>query len=309
MKRLMPSSLRTFLQNNPNCQKADLFVIVCKNGVTIYVTEGQWDIVVPSGTGGWAGGTTTFSANLYGRWSRGQITSEATFSLQTGTMSLTCVPQQGTQFPGISVGILNAAWNGLFDAASVTVYTAYFAPGASNYGNVSNGLETKFGNATIMKATDINRVSVTFDVADANYLLNLRTPSRTFAANCPWSYGDGNCNPVGGIKTQTFTAASGSTAYVIVPNSVTGNMATNGYYAQGVIKCTSGLNSGLSGTVKLHESGSLTMTLPWLVAPAVGDSFIVTAGCDKSVTTCDQKFGNKAHFGGETEVPVPAAAF
>lgn len=310
MKRLMPTGLITFLQQNPNCQKADLFVINCPNGQPIYATDGQWDITVPSGTPNWSGSTTVFHATQYGRWERGAITSEATFGLTAGTMSLTCIPQQGTSYPGMSVGILNAAFNGLFDAAKVTVYTAYMPAGAANYGNVSHGLETKFGNGTITKIVDINRTKVEFEAADPLYLANQKVPSRLIQTNCPWSYGDGNCNPVGGIKTQTFTAAAGTTAYALIPSSVTGHLAVSTYYTQGVVKCTSGANSGLSQTVKFHSgSGVLTMTFPWLVAPSTGDTFIVTAGCDKSVTTCDQKHGNKIHFGGAIAVPVPDKSF
>ena len=77
-------------------------------------------------------------------------------------MELTCVPQAGTAYPGMSVGILSAALNGLFDAATVTVYTAYMPLGS--YGNVSAGIETKFS-GTITKVSDINRTRVVFECA------------------------------------------------------------------------------------------------------------------------------------------------
>jgi hypothetical protein len=138
MKRLMPPGLITFLQNNRNMMEADLFVITLPTGTTFYVTSGQWDITVPEGAGGWSGPTTTFLATQYGRWSRGTITSEATYNMSGNTMALTCVPQPATAYPGLAVGMLNAALNGLFDAATVTVYTAYFAMG--NYGLLAGGV-------------------------------------------------------------------------------------------------------------------------------------------------------------------------
>ena len=68
MKRLMPSGLISFLQNTShrNVLKADLFAIALPTGTTIYATEGQFDITVPSATGGWTGNTTTFEATQYG---------------------------------------------------------------------------------------------------------------------------------------------------------------------------------------------------------------------------------------------------
>jgi hypothetical protein len=298
----MPSSLISFLQANPNCTRADLFAITLPTGTTFYATDGQFDITVPSGTNGWAGSTTTFSTTQYGRWKRGAITSEASFNLQANTMALTCVPQQGTQYPGIQVGLLNAALNHLFEPAQVKVYTAYMP--SNQYGNVSNGIETKwFG--YIVKINDINRTEVVFDCGDPNFLASEKVPKRLIQTDCPWSYGDSNCNPVGGIKQQTFTCSSATTTWTVVPSSVTGNMSTAGFYTQGVIKCTIGKVAGLSQTVKLHASGTFTLDQPWIVAPAAGDTFIITAGCDKTVTTCDQKHGNKIHFGGMFDVPVP----
>jgi uncharacterized phage protein (TIGR02218 family) len=302
----MPAGLITFLQNNPNCLKADLFVISLPTGQTINATDGQWDITVPSGTSGWSGGTTTFSALTSGRWKRGAITSEAGFDMNSNTVSLSCIPGQTTSYPGMNVGILNAAVNNLFDAANVKVYTAYMP--MNNYGNVSNGIETKFV-GTITKITSINRVMVEFDVADPLYLLNMKVPSRLIQTGCPWSFADSNCAVSGGAAgfTQNFTAKSGSTAWTLTPVSAFSQAA--GYFTQGVVKCLTGSNAGLSQTVKAHDgSGNLQLTVPWLIAPSAGDTFSVIAGCDKTVTTCTQKFNNKIHFGGATEVPVPANA-
>lgn len=307
MKRLMPNSLITFLQTpaNANCTRADLFVITLPNGQLMYATDGQLDIKVPSGTGGWTGSTTTFSASNYGRWKRGPITSEASFDLNANTMSLTCVPQQGTSFPGVTgIGILGGAHAGLFDKSNVTVYTAYMPHGS--YGNVSAGLETKFV-GTLLKLNKLNRIMVEFDCSDPLYLLGSsnKVPSRAFGSMCPWVYGDSNCNPVGGIKSQNLTVASGPSSSAITPTVTTGNYATSGFYSQGVVKFTSGILSGLSFTVAKHASGTLQFLPPILTSPSAGDTFTVTAGCDLTYSTCSQKFGNEGHFGGEFMIPPP----
>lgn len=303
MKRLMPSGLIAFLQANPNCVRADLFTITLPNGQYLLATDGQFDITIPTGTPGWSYGTVTFSAAQWGAWSRGSITSEASFDLHSNTMDLTCVPQLGTTYPGLPTGLLNAALNGLFDACPVTVQTVYMPFG--EYGNVSYGVETKFvGQITLI--SDIARNKVVMQCADYLYLLNVKVPTRIIQSNCPWGFADANCNLTATSYTENFTAASGTTAWVMTPTVAF--TAAAGYYTQGVVKCLTGNNSGLSQAVKLHASGTLTVMSPWLFTPAAGDTFTVIAGCDKSLTTCTQKFSNLIHFGGMPFVPPPQSA-
>jgi uncharacterized phage protein (TIGR02218 family) len=306
----MPSALIAWLQTNPNCIKADLFQIVLPTGETLNATEGQWDITVPSGTAGWSGATTTFSAMTNGRWNRGAITSEAGFNLNANTMSLTCLAQQGTAYPGLSVGILSAAMNGLFDAAIVWVYTAYMPLGS--YGTVSNGIETKF-QGTITKLSDVNRTKAEFECGDPMYLLNMKIPTRTFQPDCPWSVTDSNCTLNSGgtdingyHMTQAFTAASGSTQWFVTP--VTAFTQPEGYFTQGVVTCTSGNNSGLSQTCKLHASGNLMLMNPWFLPVSAGDTFSVLVGCDHTLTTCTKKFGNSINHGGTPFTPPSSTA-
>jgi uncharacterized phage protein (TIGR02218 family) len=311
MKRLMPSSLVTFLQTNPNCLRADLFAITLPTGTTLYATSGQHGITVPSGTNGWAGGTTTFKSTTYGHWERGAITSEASFECKANTMELTCVPQPGTAYPGISIGLLNAALNGLFDAATIVVYTAYMPLG--NYGNVSAGIETKFY-GTITKVNDINRTKVVFECADPLYLLDMKVPTKLFQSNCPWGFCDSNCKLNAATYTQNFTAKSGSTQWVLTPVSAFTQAA--GYFTQGVVKCLTGANAGLSQTVKLHDgSGNLNLMNAWLLPVTAGDTFSVIGGCDKTLASCKARrtasgtaVDNSANFGGTPFVPVPTTA-
>lgn len=318
MKRIMPGTMITFLQSTAgkNCSRADLFAVTLPTGTTVYVTDGQFDITVPSGTAGWAGSTTTFFATKYGRWTRGSITAEASFSCHANTMDLSCVPQPGTVYPGMTIGILNAAFNGLFDAADVSVFTAYMAAGA--YGDVSVGIETKFF-GTITKVPEITRTMVKFLCADPMYLLDMNVPARLFKAGCPWSFADANCIGTGTAVTSkanytvAFTADTGSTQLSLTP--VTTFPQADGYFTQGVVTCTAGANNGLSQSVKLHASGVLSMMVPWLLPVAPGDTFSVIRGCDKSQTACagtkkadGTATNNLLNYGGTDYVPPPTNA-
>lgn len=81
------------------------------------------------------------------------------------------------------------------------------------------------------------------------------------------------------------------------------------YYQNGILTWTSGPNAGLKHEVKNHTVGGSTeieLYLPAFVAPSTGDTFTITAGCDKSLATCKSKFSNGINFGGfphiQTEV-------
>lgn len=312
MKRLLPNSLVTFLQATPACVKADCFIIELPTGEYLYATEGQWDITFLEGTPGWSGGQKTFRSSQYGKWSRGRIVSEATTKASPNTMTLTCVPQADTTYPGLSLGILNAALNHLFDGTNVWVYTAYMPIGS--YGNVSNGVEPKwFG--TITKSPVLSRLSVQFECADPMFFLNLKVPTRLMQADCPYVFCDANCSLSADNYAVNFTAASGSTQRALTP--VTTFTQPAGYFAQGVVLCVSGQNAGLSNTVKIHTAGILTVMVPWLLPIAAGDTFSVIKGCDKTVTTCaattrangtaeSQNF--QIRFGGTPFAPPPTTA-
>ena len=308
----MPPGLIAFLQANPTgLVKADCFTIALPTGQTLCVTEGQWDITCNAGKPGWTREQTTFKATQYGRWSRGAITSEAGFKLAAGTMKLTCIPQQGTTYPGLDMGMAEAALAHLFDASTVWCYTAYFF--ANSYGDVTNGIETKF-QGTITKVPKIGRNIIQFDVADPLYLLGLKVPSRLMQANCGWSFCDANCTLSAAAYTVDFTAASGSTQTVLTPATAFTQAA--GYFTQGVIKCLTGANAGLSQTVKVHASGNLTTFVPWILPVAPGDTFSVIKGCDKTITTCTTQKNaagtttdNSSNHGGTPLVPPSSQAF
>jgi len=319
MKRLMPQSLIDFKLANKNCQVADLFAVTnLRNGQAFYTTSGWGDITLTeyvaspeSGTPGWTGSTTTFYATKYGRWKRGVITSEAGFDLKSNSMELTCeISDPLTAFPGLALGMLGGAFNGMFDRAQVAVYTAYF----NTYGDTSAGIETQFSNGFIDSNKEIDRNHVVFEVQDFLYLCDQKIPARIVQAGCQWSFCDSNCTLSASDFTVTFTAANSSTTTTLTPQTAFTQAA--GYFSQGVVTCTSGGNQGLKQTVKLHDSsGNLQMTIPWLVPITDTDTFSVIKGCDKSSSMCGAQIkangdavNNLVHFSGAPSVPQPLTA-
>lgn len=79
-----------------------------------------------------------------------------------------------------------------------------------------------------------------------------------------------------------------------------------GWFAGGRLSFASGQAEGLAFDLRAHTtSGGVELEL-WseptaTIAP--GDSFDVTAGCDKSFGTCKAKFANVANFRGFPHIP------
>jgi uncharacterized phage protein (TIGR02218 family) len=81
----------------------------------------------------------------------------------------------------------------------------------------------------------------------------------------------------------------------------------SGFFTGGRLTFANGNNAGASCQVKDHVlTGAHASFLLWtpLAHPvAPGDGFTVTAGCDKTLTTCRYKFNNVANHRGFPHMP------
>ena len=81
------------------------------------------------------------------------------------------------------------------------------------------------------------------------------------------------------------------------------------WFTAGKITFTSGNNNGQSAEVKSHikQTGGTEAWLDlWELMPkpiVIGDSFTITAGCDKTIETCKAKFNNVVNFRGFPRMP------
>lgn len=76
----------------------------------------------------------------------------------------------------------------------------------------------------------------------------------------------------------------------------------SGYFDNGVITFTSGLNAGLRMEVQSYVPGQWVLELPMPYAMAAGDEYTMHAGCDYSMATCRDRFDNIVNFRGEPYV-------
>jgi uncharacterized phage protein (TIGR02218 family) len=81
----------------------------------------------------------------------------------------------------------------------------------------------------------------------------------------------------------------------------------DGSFTAGKLTFTAGANAGLAVEIKVHrvDEGGVLIEL-WQQMPepiAEGDTFTVTAGCDKRFATCRDRFDNIVNFRGFPHIP------
>ena len=150
------------------------------------------------------------------------------------------------------------------------------------------------------------RVQFVAEMRSLSHVLN-QTVGRTFQATCDAALGDARC---GVILSDPAYKGSGTVVTVAGDRSftVSGLSAyADGWFALGMLTWTGGANAGRKAEVLTHEVGATDVTVTLLEAPvraiAVGDTFDITAGCDKRFETCKAKFTNALNFRGFPHIP------
>jgi uncharacterized phage protein (TIGR02218 family) len=134
-----------------------------------------------------------------------------------------------------------------------------------------------------------------------------QTVGRTFQATCDAQLGDARCGV--DLEDSSYRAA-GTVAAVLRDRAfVTAGLGgfASGWFALGTVEWTSGANAGRPAEVAGHAQDGGEVTVSLLEAPvrpmAIGDGFVIRAGCDKRLETCRAKFANVANFRGFPHIP------
>jgi uncharacterized phage protein (TIGR02218 family) len=279
---MLPASgpLITLLNTSRQLIMADLYEIWTISGVSRYT-----DAKLPVTSGGF-----TYQPN-------GPVIkrtgTKRSVGLQTDTMKLTLECDQTHLLEGLP--FVQAAAKGALDNARIVIHKAFIATwGAAPTGTVDNW----FAGAVSLVRPSRNKVEI--EVKDDTEKLTVKMPCNLYQGPCLNTLFDPACGVLRSAFLVNGTATGGTTT------SLTSALAqAAGWFEQGTIKMTSGLNVGLKRTVKTYAGGSFTFILPLPFAVLAGDTFETLPGCDKTPPTCDGKFGNLAR---NTSFPfIPAA--
>lgn len=286
--RTVPSALRTLFTSGMQLVTADLYTIVLSDGTTT-IRWAAFDQIVTVGSTSWVLGPGISSTRL-----------KMIAGVETDTLNVTFISDDSN--PCLVNGVpLNVFLNrGGLDGAQVTVDRAYAAaPGTAWVGT----LQRFYG-----RVSDIDRVSrVETDVTLRSFteVFNSAVPRNVYQAACLNTLYDSSCNvsQAGLGVAGTVTTASSSLNLSFTASGLT---AADGYFSLGMIVFNTGANAGTKRSVRVHAAGGVVTLMQPAAGPiAVGDTFTIYPGCDKTLTTCVTKFNNRARFRGEPWVPVP----
>lgn len=169
----------------------------------------------------------------------------------------------------------------------------------------------------LVRSSVIGRISssggkFTAELSDLNQSLD-RQHGRYFSRGCDAVLGDARC--AFDLETPGFRTSgvvnSVESENVFTTSSLSG--FKEGWFDQGTVSWSSGELEGRHGQVisQRNEGASVRLIIEHaaFARPAIGDSFVITAGCDKRFATCKAKFANSLNFQGFPHLPGNDAAY
>jgi uncharacterized phage protein (TIGR02218 family) len=117
----------------------------------------------------------------------------------------------------------------------------------------------------------------------------------------PWQVGSCKVNKTTFTNTGSVNGVTNKVTFTITGDAGLTGRATE-FFTNGVLTWTSGSNNNDKYEIKQYTVAGSTRTvnlfLPTTYPIQVGDTFSISAGCDKTLTTCKNKFNNVINFGG-----------
>lgn len=187
---------------------------------------------------------------------------------------------------------------GLYDSASVEIYQV-------NWQDVS---ERYLLQAGVIGTITYGELEYIAEFRGLSYQLQ-QTKGRIYSPLCDAVLGDSRC----GVSLTNFTGAvtSNPSTYSFVTDDLSAQ-ETN-FFTRGKITFTSGSNNGVErevrSDVKVGNDHTLNFWEPLPFESSVGDTFTITAGCDKTYETCKAKFNNGTNFRGFPYIPPKETVF
>ena len=197
--------------------------------------------------------------------------------------------------------------DGILDAASIT--ETDLAAGLWDYAAVEvfevNWADLTLGTLKQRKGTlgEVRSGRVRFVAELRGMMQRLQQAiGRMYGPACDVDLGSTRC----GITLASFTVTgtiTGVTSNRVFADS--GRAEANGYFDGGKLTFTSGANNGRSIEVKsyLLSGGAIALQVPAPYTVAIGNTYSLSAGCDKTFATCGTKFSNKVNFQGFPHLP------
>ena len=286
----LPAALQAFLLSGLPFWCAELYTVTLRSGVVYYWTSFNLDVAANGHSFSSTGPGLTRKS-----WSR-KNTSQVP-ELQINVIAGTADFNGGN--------LKQQLHNGLFAGARVRLDRAYMpAP-----------LDVSLGTAIIFEGRS-SKIALTATGADLtvkgdNVLFNQYMPRNLYQPGCIHTTYDPGCGLSQAANTiaNTVGATSGGPTASFIP---WGAAPPNpGAYApNGILIMLSGNAAQQQRAIKSADATGITLIYPLYNVPAVGDTFSVAKGDDKTLATCTARFNsdNHQHWRGFKFIPPAETA-
>lgn len=215
--------------------------------------------------------------------------------IEVDNLSITIETNESTKFGDVPVA--QAFHNGILDGARFKLERIFM--------DMHTPTDTSAGTLVLFEGRivepELDRYEINASVVSDVDNLKLQMPRNLYTPGCLNTLFDSACGLLSADFAVNTTIGANST-----PNRILCELSQpQGWFTQGVVEFLEGANIGIKRTVRLHEAGSLLLTLPLLEMPEIGEAIRVYPGCDKRLDTCTNRFNNRARFRGAPFVPVP----
>ena len=283
--KTVASSISTYLATFPTTFfLADAYTFTLNNGSVLRYTNAQADFTLGANT--WSSSGPVIE--------RGNI--RQVVGVEVDTLDITMTAQETLLLSGMP--FMKAMRTGLFDGANVLLNRIFFSSPGVLVNSTGTGDLILFSGR--VADIEVGRFTAKLRVNSDLELLNIQLPRNQYQPGCLNTVYDGGCTLVKATWQVAGTALAGSTA-----GSLNVSMAqADGWFDEGLVTFTSGVNNGLTRSVRTYKGGTMVLISPFPNTPSSGDTFTARPGCDKSQATCSSKFSNLANYRGFPYIPI-----
>lgn len=278
------AELVRLLNSSDTFRMADLYTFTLKSGTVLRYTDADIDVE-------WEGNLYKADELLI---TRGSITTSVGLEVDEMQVNITALT---TGIIANGMTFYQMLTKGLFDNAGFTVNRAFF----SEWGKTPVGVIKRFSG----RVSDIEFSRSQADLTVSSYIkmLDIAMPRNLFETSCnhtPFSAGCGLNKANWGVGGSV---QSGSTKSLIKTGIVRDD---EDYFTLGMLTFTTGLNAGISRTIKSYnnKTGEVVPVAAFPAEVSIGDTFMVYAGCDRTMDCCKKRFNNLANFRGFPFTPI-----
>lgn len=272
-------ALSVHLSNSQTFVSCDLYELRLKSGISYYWADTDIDV--------------SYGGNTYKGDGpiivREKISTSSTVSVDK--LNVTITASQSDQIGGVPV--LTVAHNGGLDGATLDLRRAFF----DDAGKVIECIDLFHG---ICEVTQGGGFILKISAKSVVQKLNIEYPNRRYYPQCPYSIYSKEC----GVDIKTYRKKAKVTA-VTGTNTVQIDIPfEDGYYTAGGMEWISGPLAGQATQIMDSKNSTIIYMSATNTSPRVGDVAYIYPGCDKTPTTCKNKFNNFSRNRATPYVPL-----